>query len=260
MVATSLLTSLSGSRARESRRETQRAIAKRGGRGRGQSKESFEATINSIATAWDMWDGFAGPSHVALLHHLVAQAQPERTERGRTTALRGLELLTQVEAHAQAMWAEVEIQEAVLLAVAPGGRGGLRAARRGRQALCVLSNFSAAPGVRERMCLCDRTRQLLLRHAAAVPAPPAEPEHSGGAHALMTDQVTEGRTLALRTLANLAAEEANRKAMWADTPTRAALLGAAAASQPASIRDEARRALANLSADPFVRQSMGLAN
>lgn len=240
---------------RESRRERQRAIAKRGGRGRGLPTENadFDATIENIATTWD------SPAAAALLHHLVAQAQPGRTERGRTTALRGLELLTQVEAHAQPMWAEAEVQEAVLLAAAPE-RGGLRAARRARQALRVLANFAAAPGVRERMWRCDTTRKLLLRHAAATPALVAELEHAAGAHKLTTDAVHEGRELALRTLANLAAEEANRKAMWADTPTRMALLGAAAATQPASIQDEARRALANLSADPFVRQSMGLAS
>ena len=207
----------------ESRREKLRAVASRGGRGRGVALEQQKDPAD--------------------LDRLATKALPGGRERSRSVALHNLAALAA--ADGDAMWGDSRIRRAVLLAGATG-RGGGKASASGEgsrsEALRVLSNLAASSAVRKPMWRCAQTRGVLLKHAGAVEAQP-----SG-----------ESRAQALSALANLATEESNRGPMWTDMATRRVLLGGASAAQPACVRDPALRALANLSAEASNRPSMGL--
>ena len=207
----------------ESRREKLRAVARRGGRGRGVALEQQKDPAD--------------------LDRLATKALPGGRERSRSVALHNLAALAV--ADGDAMWGDSRIRRAVLLAGA-SGRGGGKASASGEgslpEALRVLSNLAASSAVRKPMWRCAQTRGVLLKHAGAVEAQP-----SG-----------ESRAQALSALANLATEASNREPMWTDLATRRVLLGGASAAQPACVRDPALRALANLSAEASNRPSMGL--
>lgn len=210
----------------ESRRERLRAVASRGGRGRGVAQEQQK----------DPTEG-GGQD----LDRLATKALPGGRERSRSVALHNLAALAA--ADGDAMWGDSRIKRAVLLAGATG-RGGGKASASGEgsrfEALRVLSNLAASSAVRKPLWRCAQTRGLLLVHAGAFEAQPS------------------ASAQALSALANLATESSNRRPMWTDPATRSVLLGGASAAQPACVRDPALRALANLSAEASNRASMGL--